>query len=108
MVLIMDTFGDFPMILINEQGEALDFETEEEAELYAEENLQKGFYEIVGQKKVQLQPLNLDIMKKEIDIGIDFLNEMPLYVPRSMKEDFNSAFAHLQDLKVRIENLEVI
>lgn len=47
MFLIVDDFGTFPLLVTDEEGVTLEFETKEEAEEYAEDNCQPEYYYIV-------------------------------------------------------------
>lgn len=51
--LIIDDFGTFPLLSMNEDGETLEFETYKEAKEYAEKYLQPEFYEIIEREGIQ-------------------------------------------------------
>jgi len=55
---------------------------------------------------VQLKELNLDIMLKEANITLDFMESLVI-VAEPFADDYNSALAHLKDLQGRLERLEV-
>jgi len=45
--IILDFFGSCPMIVTDEEGNVMYFDTKISAELYAKENLQPDYYKVI-------------------------------------------------------------